>query len=249
MLDTYLPSIQFNNVDINPFDYIREKIVNSPVPVPIIKGTYSPDVLNIYCKQKGIFDLHLCFENPDFQDIMFDSDLRRKLDGMSLSSVFRKTDIVREFPDKNVLMLNTYLDCFANFKDIQYKNVFVNNYYGDYNEQRLMRKVLDNTSRQYLKVLLGLKLVDISPKDQIENAINIVNLKLQEAFLTDNNADIDKWIKLQVSISEKLHKMGSGNRSALDDLKDVLQAEKDFDEPIIYTKEQLEEEYQNNQNK
>ena len=237
-LELYLPSIQFN--DESPFVYINKLVSNGIVPRSILLGNYKQKDLELFCKQYFLMDLHAIIEDPDFQELIFDTDTRRKIDGMALSSVFRKIDIVREFMNINPLFIEVYLDCFSDYKSINSKSSFVENYIGDEDEKNMYRLVLKNTSRNYLQVVLNVKTKEVAPQTLITEALNVVALKMRSALLANDDLAIERWTKLQVSISEKLIKMGAGNKSDIDKFLDHLRAEPTFQDPVIYKKEDLD---------
>ena len=240
-LEEYLPSINFENED--PFIYIQRYLESKPIPKPILTGKYTPQVLNIFLKQQGLLTLHTVFNTPEFHEIIYDSDIRRKLDGMILSSIFRKNDILLEFNKYNPIHIDTYMDCFSNYKELENKRSFIANYIGDKNERNLFERILDNTSRQYLKMVLGIKLPDASPLDIINNNLHVANLKMQTALLAEDDIALDKWMKLSTTIAEKLHKVGAGQKRDIDELLDALKADPVYEDPKIYSMDELEEKY------
>lgn len=243
-LKTYLPSIRFDYE--NPFDYVDKFLKLTPLPTCVLKGKADITGFHVFCSRFKLHNLHGIFTHADFEDIIFDTDIRRKIDAMSISPSFRKLDIVREFPGVNALYIETYLDCFSDFEKLENVNSFVVKYIGDSLEQKLFKKILETSSRQHLKVMLGIKTIDLSPKALIEDSLNISHLKTQTALLEDDDDNLERWLKMRVSIAEKLIKMGAGNKSDLDTLLEALKAEPDFKDPVIYTREQLEIEFQNN---
>lgn len=242
LVQLYLPSILFQYED--PYRIIYDDLENKPIPRPILTGKYTPEILNIFLKQQYLLNLHTIIEKEDFHTIIFDTDLRRKIDGMALSSVFRKLDIISEFSKYNTLCIETYLDCFANYKLVSNKRQFIVKYVGDKQERRLYERILENTSRQYLKIILGVKLSDTSPLEIINNALHVAKLKMETALLAEDDIALDKWMKMTVTISEKLNKIGAGNRRDIDELIEKLKTEPDFEDPIIYTKEELDIKYE-----
>lgn len=236
--ELYLPAIIFNNED--PFVYLCNELEKKTIPVTVKNGTCDKPTLKLYLKQLGLTTLHLSFETEPFLDLVFDFDLRTKVDGMALSPVFRRIDILNEFINVPPGTLDLYLDCFSNYKSVYNIPSFIKNYIGDTQIQSLFTRLISTTSRQFSKVLLDIKVAENAPKQNIERASNIINYKLQDALVNDDNVAIEKWIKLSAMISEKLHKLGAGNRSDIHELLDLLTQDKDFEEPHIYTIEELE---------
>lgn len=238
LVESYLPSIRFDHE--SPFEFIQSYLGKFVVPKCILNGTYRSIDLNAFCKHHNLLDLHSVFNNEEFQDFLFDTDKRRKLDGMALSSVFRKIDILREFGNINPLFIEVYLSCFADYTGIPSKNSFINNYIGDVNEKNLYNLVVSNTSRNHLRVILGIKLSDVSPQELVTEALNMIKLKAQTALLSGDDVALERWLKLQLTVSDKLQKLGAGNRDDMSEFLSCLKAEPDFADPVIYTKEQLD---------
>lgn len=241
LLNSYLPSVKFEFED--PFDYAEKHIKAIPIPACVYAGVDDINGWHIYSNRFKLTDLHAAFNKEQFEDIVFDTDIRRKIDAMSLSSTFRKVDIVREFSNIDAQYLGVYIDSFADFSKLENKNTYVARYVGDASEQKLLKKILETTSRSHLKVILGIK-SNLNPKDIIEEALDSANLKSKLALLDDDDEKLEKWLKLKVGFAEKLLKMGAGNKTDLDNLLEALNAEPDFSDPIIYTKEQLEIKFQ-----
>lgn len=246
LLNKYLPSIVFRSED--PFDFINTLLQNSPIPKPILTGTYNSEAFNIFLKQQKLVNLHAIFDKSDFLDLIFDSDSVRKLQAMSLSDVFNILDIHNEFSGFNTLYLDTFLDCYASWGEIPNKHTFISTYIGDKQEQNLFLRILENTSRKYLKLILNIKISDASPLELMNNALNVVSMKMQDALISEDNAALERWLKLQCSISERLHKLGAGNKSDLDDLVEALRAVPTWEDPKIYSRQELEDKFIANQN-
>lgn len=241
LLEKYLPSVQFNHDD--PFTYISNILNQENIPKSILTGNATLDTLKLFYQQYKLSDLNAIIKNEDFQDLVFDSDVRKKLEGMSLSPVFRDVDILREFNTINTLYIETYLDCFSDYKELISKRNFIEMYIGDKRERNLYLRILENTSKYYLRVILDIKMPDLSPNEVINNALHAITLKVQNALLAEDDLALERWLKLQVSVSNNLHKLGANNKTDLDNLMEALQAEPIFDDPILYTKEKLEEKF------
>ena len=242
MIDDYLPGVVFNNED--PYLFIQDFLESQIIPRSILSGKASFDIRNIFLKQQRLVTLHSVFDKEDFCNILYDSDLRCKLDGMALTPIFRKIDIITEFEKYNPICIEAYLDCFANWKEVVNKNSFICNYIGDKHQRKLYENILKNNSRQYLRMALNIKLPDVSPLDIINHSLHIANFKMQNALLEDNSQELDRWIKLSVMISEKLQRIGAGSKRDVDELIEILQTEAIYEEPKIYSREELESKYQ-----
>ena len=246
-VEVYLPSIIFQSEE--HFDFIKSLLSNcAGIPRSILNGNYTQENFNIFLKQQRLMHLDAALAQEDFQKIIYDSDICTKLHAMSFSPVFNALDIHNEFSNFSTLHIDIYLDCFASYVDIPNKRNYISTYIGDVQERNLFLRVLEHSSRKYLKLILNIKLLDTSPLDLINHALNVVNTKVQEALLSEDDVSLEKWLKMQVTISEKIHKMGAGSKSDLDELIEKLKAVPQFDDPIIYTKEQLEDKFSSNQN-
>jgi hypothetical protein len=236
-LELYLPTNTFDN---NLYDEIRDFIIQIPIPGCIKSDSTHPSSMRLFCSIFKLTNLHSCFTNPDFEELIYDTDQRRKIDAMMISSVFRPIDVVREFPHINQLIIETYIDCIANFKQASSKHTYVAKYLGDELEKKLFTKILSISSRQHLKVLLGLKCVSLNPVEVLDKSLNIANLKTDIALMNDNDSELEKWLKLRVVIAERLHRMGAGTQTDLDRLIEALQVEATYQDPVIYRKEDLD---------
>lgn len=240
LLNTYLPSIKFDFED--PFEYIQKIVKEIPLPAGVYSNKEDPSSLIIYLSRFKLRELHTVFNQEQFEDIIFDTDLRRKIDAMALSPSFRKIDIIREFPSINHEYIEIYLDCFANFDQIDSRNIYVSKYIGDPSERSLLIKVLTTTSRIHLKTILGIR-TNLDPKTIIEKSLSVMDMKSDLALINEDDDKLERWTKLRISIAEKLIKMGAGSKTDLDNLMEALKAEPDFKDPVIYTKEDLENEF------
>lgn len=237
-IQSYLSSVAINPDEL--FQYAQKHLSKQPLPSGIFADKIDQQNFHIALKQQRILDLHMSFNDADFLDLIYDSDIRRKIDSMAISPLFRREEIYREFPNILPVLIDTYIDCFSNFDLLVSKTSYVNRYIGDEEEKLLLTKVLDNTSKKYLRLIIGLKAPEISPIDLISRALNIVTSKVETALLKGEDDKLDKSIKTQVMISEKLHKLGAGNKSDLDLLIETLNKIKpDYEDPHIYTKEEL----------
>jgi DNA-binding phage protein len=237
LLNSYLPSIKFEFED--PFDYSEKFVKSTPIPACVYKGIDDIHGWHIYSNRFKLEDLHAAFNKEQFEDIIFDPDIRRKIDAMSLSPIFRKVDIVREFQSIDTSYIGVYLDSFSDFTKIENKNSYVHRYIGDKSEKSLLEKVLKTSSRAHLQVILGMK-SSVDPKTLIDRAASISKMKTEDALTNDDDPKLQSWLKLQVSFAEKLIRMGAGNKSDLDNLIEALSAKPEFEDPVIYTRDQLE---------
>lgn len=238
MIDSYLPSVIFNYEDI--YDVTFAALNQMVVPRKVLLFNYNIYELQKFLKDNELTELHASFYCDEFVDFVFDSDLRRKVDGMRLNPVFREIDIYREFQEMNQIILKIYLNCFADFSNIEKKDIYVNKYIFDVDEKNLFNQVIKNTSKNFLKTILGLSVDDLSPKEEIKHCLNIIKLKLNTAILEDDLNAIERLTKLKVSISEKLIKIDAGSKSDLEDLKTLLKTEQQYENPKVFTKEELD---------
>ena len=246
LLKVYLPSIKFDYED--PYDYAEKLVKSIPLPACVYAGIDDISGFRIYLNRFRLEDLHAAFNKEQFDDIVFDPDIRRKIDAMSLSPVFRKIDIIREFSNHfDAQYITVYLDCFANFFDVENKNSFIAKYIGDPVDLKLFKKIITTSSRAHLKVIIGIK-SSLDPKTIIEKSLGQIDLKADIAFDSDDDDKLERFTKLRIGIAERLIKMGAGNKSDLDNLMEALNAEPEFTDPVIYRKEDLEAEFEERQN-
>lgn len=239
LLNSYLPFVKFEFED--PFDYMEKYIKTIPIPGSVFAGIDDLDAWRIYSDKFQLKDLHAAFNQESFEDIVFDTDIRLKMDAMSLCPAFRKIDIVREFSTIDPIYIGVYLDTFSDFAKIENRNTYIARYIADRNGQLLFKQMLETASRKHVKVLLGMK-TDIDPKQIIQDSLSESEYMSKQA-LTLQKDDLKDWIKLKVGIAEKLIKMGAGNKSDLESLVEALSSNPSFEDPLIYTREQLEIEY------
>ena len=127
----------------------------------------------------------------------------------------------------------------GHFAKINNLNSYIAKYINDPSDLSLFKKMLTVTSRMHLKALLGIR-ISSDPKSIIEKSLNVIDIKADLALAEDDDDKLKDWTKLRITIAEKLLKMGAGNKSDLDNLIEALSAEPNFEDPVIYTKEQLE---------
>lgn len=245
LVDSYLPGIKFDFED--PYDYTETFIKATPIPSSVFAGVDDIEAWRIYASKFQLLDLHAAFNKEEFEDIIFDTDIRRKINAMSLSNSFRKNDIIREFASIDAKYIGVYLDSFADFSKIENLNSYVAKYISDVSDLNLFKKMLTVTSRMHLKALLGIK-VSTDPKAIIEKSLNVIDIKADLALVDDDDDKLKDWVKLRINIAEKLLKMGAGNKTDLDNLLEALSAEPNFEDPVIYTKEQLEIKFKESSN-
>lgn len=246
LLESYLPCISFDFED--PFDYAEKHIKATPIPACIYAGVDDIHGWRIYSGKFKLEDLHAAFTQEQFEDIVFDTDVRNKIDAMSISPVFRNMDIVREFSRFDPQYIKIYLDTFSDFTKVPNKNSYVAQYITDDYTQKIFKTVLNTKSRMHLKALLGMK-AELNPKEMIEEACQETLIQKKQAIADKDLDRQERWTKLNVSLSEKLLKLGAGNKTDLDNLMDALKATPNFKDPVVYTKDQLEIIYQESLNK
>lgn len=245
---SYLPSISINPDELS--NYAKKYLSTQPLPYGIFSNAQDVSTLNIALKQQKIFNLHMMLNNSDFLDIVYDSDIRRKIDAMSICPLFRREEIYREFPNIQPMLIDTYVECFCDYDKLKSKISYVNNYIGDEEEKILLTKVLENSSKKFLRLIIGLKAPDASPLELISRALNIATSKVETALMKDDDAKLEKYIRMQVSISEKLHKLGAGNKTDLEVLLESLRSIKpEYEDPHIYSKDELNDKFEKEKEK
>ena len=240
-VEEYLPSIIFKDMDA--YDIAFHTLALESIPKTLLTPGFSKKDFIFFLRKFGFENLDAAINQDDFKEFIFDTDIRRKIDAMSLSSVFRNADIYREFSTINPLYIDIYLKIFSNFTLVVNKYEYVNRYFGDKEERKLMNLIVKNTSKDYLRAVLDIQTKEVVPKKSIEHALNIVSLKLKSAVLSEDDAAIEKWSKLSVIYSEKLHKFGAGSRNDVQELLDALKQDASYIDPKQYSASELDEEF------
>ena len=241
--EQYLPSIKFDHID--PLYYVQLELNKVVVPATILNGKYDKQTFNLFLKQQNLVTLNLSWENSEFLVLVFDSDLRAKIDGMAMSPVFRRIDIIKEFPTISPSIIDTYLDCFAQYSKLDSINEYVEFFIGDTDLQSCYKQVLSTSSRQYGKVLLKLTSSEVIPQNVYKQAASLTNMMLSKALNSKDTKEMKDWLKLGLSVADRVHRIGAGTRGDINDLLETLQQEKDFDEPHQFTVEELNQSVSN----
>lgn len=251
VLNEFFPFICLDS----PFNYVNDYL-NSlhNIPTSIVTGTYNKNALNKFLKESCLADLHDIFDKENFQDLLYDVDLRKKIDGMCISG-FRNGEIELEIKqniqDIEPVFVKTYINCFANFYDMDFfeKRNFIINSFEDLNEKNMLLKCVENKSRDMIRMILGVRTKTYSPVELINRSAQIVVSKTQEGILENDDLKLQNYLKLGIKIAETLHSFGVGNKDAAKELLDVLnkKVEDNNDIPKPMSVEDLERRFMEQQ--
>lgn len=224
ILNEYFPFISFDS----PFTYVTECLNNlHNLPATIVKGTYNKTSLQKFLKETSLQNMHEFFTRPQFQDLLYDVDLRRKVDGMAING-FRHHEIELEIkehiPEIDPVIVKTYLDCFANYSTMNYdeKRNFIIQSFEEEREKKVLLKCIEHKSRDMVRMFLGVAARTVNPIELINRSAQIVTLKTQEGLVADDEVKIQAYLKLGIKIAEVLDKFGAGNKDAAEALLSAL---------------------------
>jgi hypothetical protein len=223
-LNEYFPFICFDS----PFAYVQDELNRIPnIPTSVIKGNYNKNSLHRFLKESSLTNLHDLIERQQFQDLMYDVDLRRKVDGMAISG-FRPMEIELEIKqyiqDIDPVVIKTYLDCFADYSDMDYhaKRNFIIQSFEEPLEQKIMIKCIENKSKDMVRMFLGVNSRTMNPIELINKTAQIITLKTQEGLVENDEVKIQNYLKLSIKVADVLQKFGAGNEDAAKQLLAAL---------------------------
>ena len=223
-LNEYFPFICFDS----PFAYVQDELNRiSNIPTSVIKGNYNKNSLHRFLKESFLTNLHDLFDREQFQDLLYDVDLRRKVDGMAIAG-FRPMEIELEvkqcIQDIDPVIIKTYLDCFVDYSDMGFdeKRNFIIKTFEEPIEQNLMLKCLQNKSKDMVRMFLGVNARIMNPIELINKTAQIITLKTQEGLLENDEVKIQNYLKLSIKVADVLQKFGAGNEDAAKQLLAAL---------------------------
>ena len=247
-LNEFFPFICFDS----PFNYVSEeldKIHN--VPASIIKGNYNKASLVKFLKESDLISMNELFDREQFQDLLYDVDLRRRVDGMAIAG-FRHHEIELEvkqsIQDIDPVIIKMYLDCFANYFDMTFdqKRNFILQSFEDVNERKVLEKCLIVKSRDMVRMFLGVSSRTYNPIELINKTAQIITLKTQEGLIENDEAKLQNYLKLGIKVADVLHNFGVGNKDAAEALLLALSRKPDdvgVKSPKPMTVEELENKF------
>lgn len=223
-LNEYFPFICFDS----PFAYVQDELNRIPnIPTSVIKGNYNKNSLHRFLKESSLANLHDLIERQQFQDLIYDVDLRRKVDGMAISG-FRPMEIeieVKQYiQDIDPVVIKTYLDCFADYSDMDFhdKKNFIIQSFEEPLEQKIMIKCIENKSKDMVRMFLGVNSRTMNPIELINKTAQIITLKTQEGLVENDEVKIQNYLKLSIKVADVLQKFGAGNEDAAKRLLEAL---------------------------
>jgi hypothetical protein len=247
-LSMYFPFISIDS----PFGYVQDRLDRiSNLPATIIRGNYNKQALLKFLKETDLINLHELLPRQQFQDLLYDVDLRRKVDGMSLCG-FRHQEIELEIKqyitDIDPVVVKTYLNCFADFSNMTYdeKRNFVINTFEEPAEKITYVKCLENKSRDIIRAYLGVNTRVFNPIEMINRYAQIITIKINEGLRESDEVKLQGYIKLGLRSAETLDKFGVGNKDAAELLLAALAKKPEeigLNTPKPMSVEQLEDMY------
>ena len=223
-LNEYFPFVCFDS----PFTHVQN-ILNSihSLPTSIIKGNYNKLSLQKFLKEADLFSLHEIFERTQFQDLIYNVDLRTKVDGMAIAG-FRPHEIELEIKqyiqDVDPVIVKVYLDCFANYRGMAFdeKRNFINRSFEEPLEKKRLLQCVENKSQDKIRMLLGVSTKTYNPIELINRTAQIVTFKTNEGLIDDDDSKLQSYLKLGIKVAEVLNGFGVGNKDAAEMLLAAL---------------------------
>lgn len=251
-IDEYFPFLSFDA----PFGYVQERLdtINN-IPATVMKGVLNKNTLHRFLKEADLADLHELFEREQFQDLLHDHELRRKIEGMAICK-FRPHEIEQEvnltINEIDPVIIRVYLDCFVNYHgmDFNQKKNFINETFENMDEKKTLLQCLESKLKDRVRILLHLSSRTYNPVEMINEVARIITLKTTEGFRDDNEEKLQSYLKLGLKTAEALQKVGVGNKDAAEQLLAAL-SKKPEDVGVVTPKpmsvEQLEDMFLENQ--
>ena len=223
-LNELFPFICFDS----PFAFVQDELnhINN-LPSSVIKGSYNKSSLQRFLKESSLMNLHDLIDREQLQDLLYDVDLRRKVDGMSIAG-FRYREIELEIkqviPDIDPVIVKTYLDCFANYNNMTFdeKRNFIIQTFEDAYERKVLLKCLESKSQDKIRMYLNVNARAFNPIEMINKTAQIVTLKTQEGLIEEDEDKIRTYLKLSIKVAEAIRDFGVGNKDATEALLAAL---------------------------
>ena len=212
----------------SPYSLVKiefDKLHNIPSSVAV--GKYGNKSFCKFLVSSDLTNLHEVFDTPLFQDLLYDVDLRKKVEGMSIAG-FRYHEIEMEIksvlPEIDPVAIKAYINCFSNFSDMSFdeKHQYIAHSIEDSSERKLMMKCLENKSRDAVRMFLGITSKVYTPIEIVNRAAQIIDCKTKESLIDGEDDKLNSCIKMSIRIADALHKFGSGNKNAVEDLLSAL---------------------------
>ena len=215
------------------------------VPKSIVAGKYDLRTYVSFLKKADLMDLNEAWDAPAFQDFMYDSDLRRAVDILSMC-VFRQEEIMRiakdKYPELEDLQILTYLDCFCDFRGMNFvdKKNFVYNYIINPTAQQIYLRCLENRSADYIRSVLNVSLKTVDPMSLATRSAHISMMKTTQHLTSGDDQSLRNYLGINMKVASLLKELGAGNASAADELKKILDGPAPVEPAKTYTLAELE---------
>jgi len=232
--------------ETRPIDYIINRLGEMIVHKSIIVGKYDLKTYVAFIKKAELMELNEAWDEPVFQDLLFDADTRRTLDIMQMCG-FRFDEIYRiakeRYPDIREFDVQTYLDCFANFTGMDFlqRRNFIYEFIGDNIAKNMYLKCLENRSPQFVKMVLNISLKLVDPMVLATQNAHIGMMKVSENLVVGNDESLLKFMSSNHKTATLLQALGAGSTSAADELKELLAAPSTKEPMKVMTIEELEQ--------
>ena len=240
----------------SPYSHVRESLDAIPnLPATVMKGSYNKVSLHKFLKESGLANMHDLFELDHFKDLLYDTTLRTKIEVMAMNG-FRPHEIESEIrlsiPEIDSTIVRMYLDCFADYSDMDYndKFKFINTTFEEPKERAVYLKCLQTKSKDSIRNYIKAQARPINHIEMINHIARIVSEKIQENLIADNDEKLRDFIKDGFKTIDALDKLGVGNQDAARQLLEAL-SKKPEDVGVVSPKpmsvEQLEDMFLENQ--
>lgn len=245
VLDKIFHNFQLYVFDDPPLVYVEAELNKMIVARSILTGKYDSKTYVSFLKKADLLTLQDVWDHETFQDLLYDSDLRRCVDIMSMCG-FKDLEIFNivkaKIPGIDEAEIMAYLDCFADYTGMSFieKKNFVYNYVNDPSHQRVYLKCLENRSLDYIRSVLNITLKSVDPMAYATRAAHIISAQTTQAIVDGDHKNIIDFLNLNLKVADSLQKLGAGNTSAADELQAALSGNHPYTPNKTYTIEELE---------
>jgi len=222
---------------------IKERFHQQPgLPVGIKKGTYSEKAFDRWVRAEGLEPLHEVFYEPEFDLLLRDNDIRLKLEIMAMTD-FDKSEMYGAAHAYNKSCIDAFVDFFCNFSsatDEQLEEHIDTFYYGNIYHSRTRRCAIGYGSKEYVRQLLGVGMKYATVQDQVQSVLTHYGQVFKIEKLGGDESRTRESAGMVMKAAQVLRDLGHASNSAADLEHLLAQHEEDFNEPKIYTVEELE---------
>ena len=231
--------------DRPPLEYVEKRLEAMIVSKAIIAGKYDLRTYVSFLKKAELMELSEAWDTPAFQDLLYDSDLRRAMDILAMCA-FRAEEITRiakdKYPDLEDIQVLTYLESFCDFRGMSFvdKKNFVYDHIIDPTAQQIYLRCLENRSAEYIRSVLNVSLKTIDPMSLATRSAHISMMKTTQHLASGDDQSLRNYLGINMKSAALLQSLGAGNQSAAEELKKVLAGPSPTVPMKTYTLEELE---------